>query len=214
MASSDSSYMQPEGDIRYSAATFSRFKRQNKGISTPDDLLPVFYALQRYCEQRPNDAAGLHLYGLVCECLHMLDRAVILITQTISILESAYEESEDAAIERQFIIAHANMGRLHLSLHDYASASESFESAFGLLPETDEDEESSALRSRIHYGMGLASFKSGAMQEGLDSLELAAQASDEEAGFKAQVMVVLAQVMWAIGTYEFKETAKNHLLEW
>jgi len=174
----------------------------------------VFYALQRYCEHKPDDASALHLYALVCERLNLLDRAIELIGKSITILETAYEETEDVAIERQFIIAHANMGRLHFSAHDYQGSLESFESAFGLLPESDEDSEASALRSRVHYGMGLANFKSGAIEDALEMLEKAVETAEDQPEFKAQATVVLAEVMWALGTDEPKETAKNLLLEW
>ncbi|EEB95507.1 hypothetical protein MPER_05512, partial [Moniliophthora perniciosa FA553] len=116
----------PEADYQYAFKGFSRLK-DVKGTSTSDALIPAFFVLDRYCKTRPNDAAALHLFGLVCERINKPDLAVKWIQKAISILEAAYEESEDSEIERQFTIAHCNVGRLKLSLGDLDGALESFE---------------------------------------------------------------------------------------
>ena len=178
-----------------------------------DTLLPAFFVLERYCKQRPDDSSALHLYGLICERLHLEETAVDLISRAISILETAYEETEDAEIERHFTIAHSNMARLRLSRQEYDSAIESYESALGLIPEND-DSTSTTLRAHAQFGLGLATFKMGDAEAALDHFEAALETAGDNVVLRGHITVLLAQTMWAIGSEDFKETAKAKLLEW
>lgn len=170
--------------------------------------------LDRYSKQRPNDAAGLHLFALVCECLGQIDLGVELLTRAISVLEALYEETEDPAVELQFTMANSNLARLKLSAHDYEGAIESFESALGLLAEDSVSPTDTILRAQAHFGSGLAQFKLGNLEDALALFETALQSADNNVLVKGQITVLLAQTMWAIGTEDFKENAKAQLLEW
>lgn len=178
-----------------------------------DDLLPAFFALDRYCKRRPDDASALHLFGLICERLGHLDFGIGLIGRAISIIEAAYEETEDAAVERQFTIANSNLARLHLSLGNYQDALDFFETALGLLS-TEDDNTTRVLRAQAQFGSGIANFKLGDLQSAVTSFEAALDTAGEDHEMRGHITVLLAQTMWAIGTEEFKETAKAQLLEW
>lgn len=204
---------QPEADLEFSSRSFRRLK--SSSLHSKDTLLPAFSVLGRYCKSRPNDPTGLHLFGLICETLGLSDLSGDSISQAISILESSYEESENAEIEKQFTIAHSNMARLRLSLQDYTSAIDSFESALGLLPENDDaDATTSILRTHAQFGLGLANFKLGSLETAISFFESALESAGENQTLRGQVTVLLAQAMWKVGTEDFKETAKAQLLEW
>jgi superkiller protein 3 len=175
--------------------------------------LPAFFVLDRYCKEKPEDASTLHLFGLVCERVGHYELAVQLVERTIAILEAAYEESEDPAIERQFSISNTNLARLRLATGAYEGALESFESALGLLGD-DDTQASDILRTQCYFGSGLAHFKLGALEDAMISFETALESAQENSVIKGHVTVLLAQTLWAIHTDEARESAKSHLLQW
>lgn len=166
--------------------------------------------LGRYCQQRPDDAAALHLYALISERVGHLSLAAELVGRAIAVLEVAYEESEDAAIERQFAIANITMARVQLALGAYPSALEYYESAAGILGEDEVD----PLKAQCHFGTGLANFKLGKTQEAIEAFEDALTAAGEDSITRGHVTVMLAQSLWAVGSQEAQESAKAQLLEW
>lgn len=178
-----------------------------------DTLLPAFFALDRYCGRRPDDATGLHLYALVCESLGQFETAANHLMRTIAILEAAYEVSEDPVVERQFTIANSNLARIRLALRDFGGATQSFESALGLLPEYDK-QETKVLRVQAHFGCGIASFLQGDLGAALANFEAALENARDDKTLRGQVTVLLAQTMWATQNTEFKENSKVRLLEW
>ncbi|KAG1896020.1 superkiller protein 3 [Suillus fuscotomentosus] len=177
-----------------------------------DRLLTAFFVLGRYSQRCPADACGLHIFGLICEHLGKLEQGVEYISRAITLLEAAYEEKEDPIVERQFVIAHTNIARLRLGLQDYEGSLASFENALSLLPE-DAERESQILRVQAQYGSGLASFKMGDLQAAMAAFQAALESAADDLVLRGQVTVLLAQTMWAIGTPEFRESAKGLLLD-
>ncbi|KAI0633616.1 TPR-like protein [Trametes polyzona] len=207
----------PEADLEYATRLFNTI---NKSTSTSrsasqEAFLPGFFVLDRFCKQRPQDAAALHLFGLVCERIGHLQLGIDLIGRAITVLEAAYEESEDPVIERQFTIAHTNVARLRLSTGDFAGALESYQVATGLLPEQpgEEDAEAKVLLAQCQFGSGLAHFKLGELVEALALFEAALVSAADKPAIRGHVIVLLAQTLWAIGTDEAKESAKTQLLQ-
>lgn len=184
------------------------------------DLIPCFSALDRYCSRRPDDAWGLHLFALICEKIGYTDLAVSLVTRSISLLEAIYEESENAAVERQFTIANTTLGRLLLSTGQYTRSLESFQTSLGLLEgdeKTDQDMlrmgETKVLRVQAHVGLALAQFMLRDYPGSVKSSQAALNITGEDLTMKGQIMVLLTQTLWALGTDETRETAKSQLLE-
>ncbi|KAJ6558576.1 superkiller protein 3 [Mycena vulgaris] len=204
----------PEADLEFASRTFTRLTNMPHATTpTVDALLPAFFVLDRYCRGRPDDACALHLFGLVCESLGHSEFAVELIGRAIAILEAEYEEREDSTVEKHFTIANSNMARLRLSLRDYEGAIESFESALGLLGEDSTQRETTILRAQAQFGMGLANFKLGDLDAALGLFEAALETAVDNLVVRGHATVLLAQTMWAIGTEEFRETAKAQLLD-
>lgn len=152
----------------------------------------------------------------MCERLGHLALGAELAGRAIGMLEAAYEEAEDAAIERQFAVASTTMARLRLAAREYEGALESYQTALGLLGEAEEvdDAETAVLRAQSQFGAGLALFKMGSLDEALSSFEAAVQSAGEDTVMRGQITVLLAQTLWAIGSDEAKESAKNQLLQW
>ncbi|KAF9245024.1 superkiller protein 3 [Melanogaster broomeanus] len=180
-----------------------------------EELLPAFFVLNRYVKRCPRDPCALHLLGLLCERLGQIEQGAEWISRAITLLEAVYEETEDPLVERQFTIAHANLARLRVGLCDHAGALESFETALGLLAveSPDDDSETKVLRVQTLFGSGLAHFKLGDLQSAMTTFQSALDCSGEDQLLRGHVTVLLAQAMWAIGTDEFKESAKAVLLD-
>jgi superkiller protein 3 len=179
-------------------------------------LLPPFHALERYCQQRPNDAAALHLFGLVCERLDLTEHALDLVSRAIALLECAYEEKEDVRTEEQFAIANGTLGRLRLASGDPAGAIEAFSSALSLLPAGDDNtQRTKTSRAHAQFGSGLAHFRLGELENALGMFENALEEVPAEMGdVRGHISVLLAQTLWALGSNEARETARGQLLEW
>ena len=175
--------------------------------------MPAFFVLDRYCQERQNDESALHLFGLVCERIGHYDLAVELITKAISILEAKYEESEDPAIERQFTIASANLGRLCVANGDFVGALGPLETALGLIGD-EESTESRVLRTQSYFVTGLSKFECGDLNGALESFKFALGSAQDDLAMVGHVSVLLAQALWSLGGNEAQESAKSQLLQW
>ncbi|KAI0027005.1 TPR-like protein [Vararia minispora EC-137] len=197
----------PDADLEFARR---EFKHHSSGrMSTTFDLFPAFFVLGRYCQQRPDDASALHLYGLISERIGHPELAAEAVQHAIAVLEAAYEESEDAALERQFAIANTTAARLRLAAGDYEDALEFYDSAWGMLPEG----ETGVLNAQCRFGTGLANFKLGRLQGAIDAFEEALTCAGDDLHIRGNVTVLLAQCLWTMGTEEAQESAKTQLLE-
>jgi superkiller protein 3 len=176
-------------------------------------LLSAFTAVGRYCQVKPNDFSGLHLYGLVCERLGHFDTAIALVSRSVEYLEIAYEETEDPDIERCFSIAHANLGRLHLNVQNHSAAILSYESVRDLLS-TGEGFAHPGLLAQAHFGLAVANFRLGNADAAINSIRAALETAHDNLRLKVHFTVLFARSMWMSGDDNLKETAKNILLEW
>lgn len=209
-------HVKPTADVEFAYRTFSKLPMlvSRSHISVHDVLFPVFFSLDRYCRRKADDPSALHLFGLVCERMQLYDLAVEVTSRAIKLLEAAYEEAEDAVIERRYAIANANLGRMLLAKGGLESAIEVFETASGLLSEENTDQSTVALRSLCHFGQGIAFFHSGDLNKALSFFELAQDAASSNQLIRGQVTILLAKALWKIGTDEFRELAKEQLLDW
>lgn len=153
------------------------------------------------------------MFGLVCERIGHIEYAIERTDHAITVLEAAYEETEDPIIEWQYTVANTTVARLRLAIRHYESALNSYQTALGLLPEEGEGKDK-VLRSQCLFGSGLASFKLGALDTALENFEAALVTAGEDLQMRGHVTVLLAQTMWAIGTEEGREAAKTQLLDW
>lgn len=203
--------MQIDADVAFATRLFSHL-RSIRGHNL-DAIHPAFFVLDRFCKQRSQDAYAWHLFGLVCESVHHYDLGVDAIERAIAILEAAYEETEDPVIERRYAIAQINVGRLKLSSGDPEGASASLQVALGLLPEESTDEASQALLAQSQLFLALAMFQLGNLAESLQYCESALENAAGDSTIRGHAVVVLAQVLWAIGSEEGRESAKSQLLQ-
>ncbi|KAG9039837.1 Superkiller protein 3 [Tulasnella sp. JGI-2019a] len=202
----------PAADLEFAVRIFTLFLSQESGSMSTESLFLPFSVLSRYNQRRPDDSTALHLLALICERLGQEEKAVKLLQETIKILDVAYNQSEDSEIERQYAIAHANLGRTFLALSDYSSASDAFEVALNLLPEDSQDDLVCALRGHSQWGIGLTAYKLGDLTKALSTLEVAMESIPAElVDIRGHVCLTLAQTLWGLGGDEARESGKNQL---
>lgn len=203
---------QPYADVTFSRRLFDRLNAGPYHTISSEAFTPAFFVLDRFCRRQPQNANALHLFGLICERIGHAEPAICAIGNAITLLEAAYEESEDPEIEQQFAMAHTNMGRLRLSSGDYEAALESYATVTGLLAEAKSDV-AAVLLTQSHLGSGIANYKTGAIQQAVESFESALRAAGDNAQLRGHAVVLLAQALWALDTGDGREAAKTHLLQ-
>ena len=211
--SSNELLLQAEADIAFAERLFARLNDPKQPLDpTPDAFSPAFFVLDRFCRQRLSNANAQHLFGLICERIGHLDLAVEVIGRAVALLEAAYEETEDTEIERQYAIAHTNMARIRLAQGAYEEAKVSCDAVLALL-EGVEDLDEQGLRLIVHARIyiGLACWRLESFEDAQQSLE-SALATAQGSEVQRHVVVLIAQVLWAIGTQEAKDAAKDRLL--
>lgn len=176
--------------------------------------MTIFSTLDRYRKRHIGNPTALHLFALTCERLHLYELATEALLECMATLETLYEHSEDAATERQFVIAHATLGRMRLATGEYAAAVESFSVAQSLLG-TMSGENHAALQAEVGFGSGLANLKLGDFEAALGHLEAALNDVPEDAHeLRGHCSLLLSQALWSMSSEESQEAARGQLLEW
>jgi superkiller protein 3 len=136
-------------------------------------------------------------------------------------LESEYEESEDATIEQQFVIANASLARIMLLQRDWKGALETWQNVLGLLGDGNSEEgerktQKTVLQVQARFVMALATFGLGDIEGAVGMLQEALAIADEipQLDLRGNVAVLSSKLLWAVGTEEGHERAKAQLLEW
>lgn len=207
---------QAAADYEFAFRVFDATAKEHRPHRVLDALLPAFFVLDRYCQTKPNDATALHLLGLVCERLGHHAHGAEVVEKAITILEAVYEETEDPVVEMKYTIANCTLGRLKLLLGKFTEAATLFESAHGLLADKNstDDRRLIILKVQIHLGMGLAHYLAENLETALGLLEGGLAVANDDLLLRSQVVMLLAQILWTIGTEEAKDAAKSRLLEW
>lgn len=210
---------QPIPNLEFAYRAFRTFQANSSNQKVQSDLgISAFFALERCLQRRSKDATALHLASLISERLGLASRAVSFAERSARLLESAYEKLEDAQTARRYAITHSTLGRLLLSDGAYDKACESFETVLGLVEKAEDPEgsnsEAALLRSQAHLGSGIAKLLSGEVETAISILETGIEETGGSSSFvHTQLIVLLAQTMWMLGTEDAHEAAKSLLLD-
>ncbi|KAG8992908.1 hypothetical protein FRB90_000870, partial [Tulasnella sp. 427] len=203
----------PEADLEFASRIFGLYVKGTLQAGDHDVLFLPFGVLDRYSQQRPDDAAALHLFALICERLGQRDWAITLMEKVIGILDAAYNKTEDSETERHFALAQVNVGRLRLAQSEYSDATEVLKVALSLLPQGTEDEIVILLRAHASYCLGLACFQLGEYGEALETLEAALEQTPAHlVAVRGQIIQLQSQTLWQLGSDEAREAGKTQLL--
>jgi superkiller protein 3 len=210
---------QPEADLEFASRIFKNPATDSP--STADRLLPAFFALDRYCQRRPNDACALHLFALICERLGHAELAFSLLRRCTRVLESEYEESEDPTIEWQFVVANASLARIMLLQKEWKGALETWQNMLGLLGDGNNEEgerktQKTVLQVQARFAIALATFEMDDIEDAMGMFQEALAIADEtpQLDLRGNVAVLSSKLLWAVGSEEARESAKAQLFEW
>ena len=194
--------------------TSSRSATSASSSGNPTTLLvtPAF-ALSKYLEQRPRDIAAWNLLGLIRERFMQQAGAAECFLTAIRILNE--DEGETHAMgssqSRRRMMLHHNLARALLAIEDYAGAVEAYEISLEL---EGSEAQPSVIRTCKHLGAGLALYYAGELERSLAMFEVALAETEQVEGMEKSrddVMVLLSQVLWALGGDEQRAVAKDEL---
>ncbi|KAG8986501.1 Superkiller protein 3 [Tulasnella sp. 427] len=203
----------PEADLEFASRLFGLYVKGTLQAGDHDVLFLPFGVLDRYSQQRPDDATASHLFALICERLGQRDLAITLMEKVTGILDAAYNKTEDSETERHFALAQVNVGRLRLAQSEYSDATEALKVGLSLLPQGTEDEVVILLRAHASYCLGLACFQLGEYGEALETLEAALEQTPAHlVAVRGQIIQLQSQTLWQLGSDEAREAGKTQLL--
>ncbi|KAI9598129.1 hypothetical protein BDF19DRAFT_433583 [Syncephalis fuscata] len=160
---------------------------------------PLF-ALRKHLEGQPDDTAAWNLYTLLLEWSQLHDRALLANDTAITTISSSLSAEDKSATDKTSIvdakhIQHAlqcNRARLLSALH-----------------RIDKDgSDTTAIGSVVR---GITQFFCNKLEDSLSAFEKALTLAANHETQRAQVVLWLAQVLWALGTPEHQELAKQQL---
>lgn len=175
------------------------------------DLIQPIYALSQAQAMYPRDLAYRHLRTLFQERIHVRNKTVGVLEDVCSRLEAVYEATESPEALGRFALAKVDLARAYLAEEMFDAAVECGDMALGLTSDESEHELSGAQRNKgrlsAHLTVGIAQYFKGDVPGSITYFEAALEESDGD----PDAVCLLAQVLWAAGTDESKEKAREVL---
>ncbi|KAK6533617.1 Superkiller protein 3, variant 2 [Orbilia ellipsospora] len=191
---------------QFASTTFDVLLQQHRTDSSLTSLLSPMFAAHQLIQQKAADPISLRLAALYEERAGDFEAAVGKLTIVCDILEAKYEESEAPEDLGMYAQACADRARCYLGMKDYDNAVESAVLSVDLSQDLGAEHEKSRLSA--HLTAGLAYYFLGRVDESLDMFKMALVESGED----PDVVVVLAQVLWAKGGEEERDVAMQQLM--
>ncbi|KAF9970669.1 Superkiller protein 3 [Actinomortierella ambigua] len=182
-------------------------------------LVTPTFALTKYLEQRPNDVAALNLMGLIRERLWQHEAAVECFSQAIAALLKQQEQQQhtegNESTRRMMMLQHS-LGRALLSTGKFEDSIAAYEESIALATALSGGGQAppSVIGTCKHLGAGLAYYYAGQLERSLELFEIALGETEQVAGLESSrddVVVMLSQVLWALGGEEQRQVAKDEL---
>ncbi|KAI0436921.1 tetratricopeptide [Xylaria telfairii] len=176
-------------------------------------LIQPLFALGQLKRLRPQDLAYQHLWALFQERTEDSSSAIATLQAACEKLEIDYEATESADSLAQFALGKADLARSYLASGNNATAIECGELALELSSDNSAKELTAEQRRRArlsaHLTVGLAHYFDDRPDEAVGYFETALDESSND----PNAACLLAQVLWATGTEEARERARNVLFE-
>ncbi|WYZ34104.1 hypothetical protein EsH8_I_000380 [Colletotrichum jinshuiense] len=176
-------------------------------------LIQPIFALGQLNSLKPQDLAYGHLSTNFLERTRDNAKAVEVLEKICGILEADYEVTESPQSLAQFALAKTDLARSYLATGAYEQAVECGEMAIQLSNDESDNEltreERKKARLSAHLTVGLAQYYSEDVKEALLCFESALEESDNNPA----AVCLLAQVLWAAGTEDSREKARNALFD-
>ncbi|KAI8324794.1 TPR-like protein [Martensiomyces pterosporus] len=184
-------------------------------FSEQSRLVTAIYSARRFVARTGDkQGAGSHLLGLLLEQNGEFENAA----EAYAVAHSRVAGNKDrpAGCHLREWIALAHLGRAQCSAGQYIEAADTYEMADALILKGGIQVDKDVGGVQVLYytlGHSLALFFSERLGESLGKFEEALEKSATVPQLRPIIAVMLAQVLWALGTDEHRALARQHLLE-
>jgi superkiller protein 3 len=176
-------------------------------------LLQPLFALGQLRALTPQDLAYSHLFTLFQERTKDNERATETLESICATLEEDFELTESPRSLARFALAKTDLARSYLASGAYGKAIECGDMALELSSDESSNEltkdERKKARLSAHLTVGLSHYFSEDAQKAVSYFEAALEESDHN----PDAVCLLAQVLWATGSEDGREKARNLLFE-
>ncbi|KAJ4135949.1 Superkiller protein 3 [Fusarium equiseti] len=197
----------------YSSALFDHILTVSPNELNVESLIQPLFALNQYQSLKSQDLAFAHLATLFQERTNESNRAVETLEKISSTVEADFESTESPESLAKFALAKTDLARTYLASGSYEEAIECGETALGLSSDEAENELSSEQRKQArlsaHLTVGLAQYYNNEFDKAIGYFESALEESDGN----PDAVCLLAQVLWAEGSEESRDRAREKLFE-
>lgn len=198
--------------LYYALSVFEKLQENTNDAKLSEQLESSVLSLQKYLILSPDSPIAITLQGLLLERVSDFEYAMEHASRLCSLYESEYEETESQGSLIKFVKAKAHLARVALGARQYEVAIEHAEFASDVSNETAEQGEeiaSELKKSRLSAFLtsGLGHYFLEDYGSAIECFKNALVESDEG----QDVIVLLAQVLWAQGGDDEKEVALEQL---
>jgi superkiller protein 3 len=145
--------------------------------------------------------------SLLLERDNQHEAALDALNRLSDILEQEYEESEDEDTLSKFCTVKSDLGRNYLALENYEAAVENCSTALDLSHELEDLEK---MRLSAQLTLGMSYYFLGQTQDAIDVFQTVLAESNED----IDVMLLVAQALWAAGGQQEREIAVQQIHDW
>ncbi|KAF2760849.1 TPR-like protein [Pseudovirgaria hyperparasitica] len=205
---------------QYTLSTFDHLLSSAADSSNITNLIQPLFALQQLISQTPTDTPFRHLYAIYFERIGDYSAAVETLKTLCSDLEAEYETTESLTSLSCFAAAKADLARNLLATHAYATAAENADTALDLTSDSDSltIDVSTITRIRLSCRLVLGLAYHYLARTTFDQLSAsqaiaAFRTALEESASSAEVVCLLATILWADGGANEKDVARDQLFD-
>ncbi|CEI69873.1 Superkiller protein 3 [Fusarium venenatum] len=195
----------------YSSSLFDHILAVSPNDVNIESLIQPLFALNQHQSLKSQDLAFTHMATLFQERTNESSRAVETLEKISLTIEADYESTESPQSLAKFALAKTDLARTYLASGSYEKAVECGELALGLSSDDAENELSSEQRKKArlsaHLTVGLAEYYQNRFDEAIKYFESALEESDGN----PDAVCLLAQVLWAQGSEESRDRAREEL---
>ena len=171
----------------------------------------------------------MNLLGLFYEWLNQPDKAADAFKSAILALEKLIqrdqqespvdEDQASSSLIRKLAYVQGNLGRVLCAIHDFSGSISAYNTALSLI-EQDNSNITTVCKIYSILGAGMAYYFNNQLEDSLQMFEKAlAETEQTNIGtdineVQKDVVVLLSQVLWALGGEEQRNLAKEELFKW
>lgn len=192
----------------YAVSAFDKILSRSRILTAGSVLQPRLALQQLHCQQ-PNNLAIQNISALYDERADDFSTAVQRLEKLCSSLEVEYEISELPMTLAQFSQAKSELSRVQLAERDFVAAADNAQTTLDLT--ADEASPTAAQRKQrlsAHMSAGLAHYYQGSMDSAIGEFRSALEETEGD----ADIICLLAKLLWTKGGKEERTVALDQLL--